>query len=211
MKNRTFTGWMLFLTCFTLIALCVAYMSTASAQTAPTGSLTLSTRVNANGTLTPTLAWSTAPAATSCTASGDAAWTGTKAASGTQTLADFPTTTPKAYSLVCTWPSNTSVLLAWTPPTQNTDGSALTNLAGYRISYGVSATALSQTVQVANPSLSAYTIDNLTTGAWFFGIKAYTTQGSESVLSNVVSKTIAPPVEWTQSTGVKVPKAPVLE
>ena len=181
------------------------------AQTAPTGSLTLATRVNANGTLTPTLTWSTTPAATSCTATGDSAWAGTKAASGTQTLADFPVSTPKAYALVCTWPSNTSALLTWTPPTENTDGTALTNLAGYRISYGVTATALTQTVQIANPSASSHTINNLATGTWHFGIKAYTTQGSESALSNVVSRTVAPPVEWTQSTGVKVPRAPVLE
>ena len=181
------------------------------AQTAPTGSFTLATRVNANGTLTPTLTWSTTPAATSCTASGDSAWAGTKAASGTQTLADFPTTTPKAYALVCTWPGQTQALLTWTPPTLNTDGTALTNLAGYRVSYGASSQQLVQTQQVANPGATSYTITNLTPGTWYFGVKAYTTQGSESALSNIVSRAVTGPVEWNQSTGVKVPQAPVLE
>lgn len=181
------------------------------AQTAPTGSFTLATTVNANGTLTPTLTWSTTPAATGCTASGDSAWSGAKAASGTQTLAAFPTTTPKAYALVCTWPGDTQALLTWTPPTQNTDGSSLTNLAGYRISYGRAATTLDQVVQLNNPSLTTYTISGLSVATWFFGIKAYTTQGAESALSNVISKVITGPVEWSQSTGVKVPRAPVLE
>lgn len=181
------------------------------AQTAPTGSFTLSTQINANGTLTPTLTWSTTPAATSCTASGDTAWAGTKAASGTQTLAAFPTTTPKAYALVCTWPGQTQALLTWTPPTLNTDGTALTNLAGYRVSWGASATALTQTAQIASPSTTTYTVTNLTAGTWFFGVRAYTTQGSESDLSNVVSRTLTGPVEWSQSTGVKKPQAPVMQ
>lgn len=181
------------------------------AQTAPTGSFTLSTRVNANGTLTPTLTWSTTPAATSCTASGDAAWAGAKAASGTQTLADFPTTTPKAYALMCTWPGQTSAMLTWTPPTQNTDGTPLTNLAGYRVSYGASASALVQSAQIADAAATTYTISNLTPGTWYFGVKAYTTQGAESALSNIVNRAVTGPVEWTQSTGVKVPQAPVLE
>jgi hypothetical protein len=192
------------------IALLLA-ASTLAAQTAPTGSFTLATRVNANGTLTPTLTWSTTPAATSCTASGDAAWAGTKAASGTQTLADFPTTTPKAYALVCTWPGQTQALLTWTPPTQNTDGTPLTNLAGYRVNYGASASSLVQAAQIANAAATTHTITNLTPGTWFFGIKAYTTQGAESALSNIVSKAVTGPVEWTQSTGVKIPQAPVLQ
>jgi len=181
------------------------------AQTAPTGSFTLATQINANGTLTPTLSWSTTPAATSCMASGDSAWSGTKAASGIQTLTAFSTTTPKAYALVCTWPGQTQAMLTWIPPTLNTDGTSLTNLAGYRVSWGASATALTQVAQVSNPSTVNYTITNLTEGTWFFGVKAYTTQGSESDLSNVVSRVLTGPVEWSQSTGVKKPQAPVLQ
>lgn len=193
------------------IAALLLLPSVLLAQTAPTGSFTLATRVNANGTLTPTLTWSTTPAATTCTATGDTAWAGTKAASGTQTLADFPTTTPKAYALVCTWPGTTQALLTWTPPTQNTDNTPLTNLAGYRVHWGASATALTQSATVAGAGVTTYTVTNLTAGTWFFGVRAYTTQGAESALSNIASKVVSPPVEWTQSTGVKVPQAPVLQ
>lgn len=80
--------------------------------------------------------------------------------------------------------------LSWTPPTQNIDGSSLTNLAGYRIHYGTSPTAMTQTIQVANPGLRSYTVSNLASGTYYFAVRAYTSAGSESVLSNVESKTI---------------------
>ena len=83
-----------------------------------------------------------------------------------------------------------SAALSWTPPTTNSDGSTLTNLAGYRISYGTSASALSQTVAISNPGISSYVIDNLNSGTWYFAIKAYTSSGMESAASTVASKTI---------------------
>ena len=41
--------------------------------------------------------------------------------------------------------------LDWQPPTQNSDGSALTNLAGYTVYYGTSPDNLAQSVKVSNP------------------------------------------------------------
>lgn len=182
--------------------------SLAIAQDAPSGSFTLSTTVNGDGTLTPTLTWSTTPAAISCQASGNSAWDGPKAASGTETLAPFPTTEPQAYALVCSWPDNSQALLTWTPPTENTDGTPLTNLAGYRVHWGRSASVLDSTAQIANPAVTSYSVQDLTLGEWFFGVRAYTTQGAESALSNIVSKTMQPAAEWSQQTGVRVPRAP---
>lgn len=86
--------------------------------------------------------------------------------------------------------ANGSATLSWTPPTQNVDGSALTNLAGYRVYYGTSAGSLTTSVQLANAGLSRYTVDNLSSGTWYFAVKAYTTSGAESAFSNVGSKTI---------------------
>lgn len=80
--------------------------------------------------------------------------------------------------------------LSWQAPTQNTDGSTITNLAGYRIVYGTSAAALTQTVEISNPSVTSYVVDQLTSATWYFAVKAYTTAGAESSLSNVASKTI---------------------
>jgi hypothetical protein len=80
--------------------------------------------------------------------------------------------------------------LSWQAPSENTDGSALTDLAGFRVVYGTSSGALSQTVQVANPGASSYVVDQLASGTWYFAVKAYSASGAESSQSNVVSKTI---------------------
>lgn len=83
-----------------------------------------------------------------------------------------------------------SAALSWQAPTQNTDGSALTDLDGYRIAYGSSATALNQTIDVSNATVTSYVVDQLGSGIWYFAVKAYTTNGAESANSNVTSKTI---------------------
>lgn len=80
--------------------------------------------------------------------------------------------------------------LSWTPPTANTDGSTLTDLAGYRIHYGTSATALSQTIQIASAGTTAYTVQNLAPGTWYFAVRAYSSVGAESDLSAVRSKVV---------------------
>jgi hypothetical protein len=89
-------------------------------------------------------------------------------------------------------PSGTgSATLSWEAPTTTTQGAALTNLAGYRIYYGLYSNDLAATVQVNGVGLQTYLIDNLGQGTWYFAIKAVTSTGAESQLSNVVSKTIS--------------------
>ena len=84
-----------------------------------------------------------------------------------------------------------SATLQWTPPTENSDGSSLTNLAGYRVHYGRSPTQLSQTVEITNSSLSTYVVENLSSGTWYFAVVTVNTGGTTSVLSNVAAKTIS--------------------
>ncbi|WP_129781147.1 putative Ig domain-containing protein [Peristeroidobacter soli] len=86
--------------------------------------------------------------------------------------------------------TNGSATLSWTPPTANTDGSSLTNLAGYRVVYGRSSSTLDQTVQIANAGISTYTVTGLTSGTWYFAVKAYNSSGAESAVSNGGQKTI---------------------
>jgi hypothetical protein len=86
--------------------------------------------------------------------------------------------------------SNGSATLDWTPVTQNEDGTPVTGLAGYRVHYGMSASNMSQTVDVANPSVTTYLVSNLSSGTWYFGVAAYTSAGVEGVLSNVGSKAV---------------------
>jgi hypothetical protein len=83
-----------------------------------------------------------------------------------------------------------SATLSWTAPTQNTNGTPLTDLAGYTIYYGTSPSELTQTVQLANPSATSYVLSNLSAGTYYFAVAAYTSAATQSVESSAGSKTI---------------------
>ena len=83
-----------------------------------------------------------------------------------------------------------SVTLSWTAPTKNTDGSSLTNLAGYRVHYGTAAGSYTHSVQIPNKSITSVVIEDLTATRWYFAVKAYNTSGVESAYSTSVNKLI---------------------
>lgn len=124
-----------------------------------------------------------------CEASGS--WTGTKPLTGRQTVNNL--TANASYTLTCTRtdPNAGAVSLSWTPPTTNTDGTALANLAGYRVHHGSTETSLSNSVNVANPDARGHTVTGLKPGTHFFGVKAFTSTGAESALSNVVGRSVS--------------------
>jgi Fibronectin type III domain len=80
--------------------------------------------------------------------------------------------------------------LSWEAPTSNTNGTALTDLSGYRIYYGASEDEMLESVQITNVGLQTYVIENLQPGTWYFAIRALSSAGTESPLSDIVSKTI---------------------
>jgi hypothetical protein len=83
-----------------------------------------------------------------------------------------------------------SAELSWTAPTQNEDGSALTNLAGYKIRYGTSPGALDKVVDIVGAGITTATIEGLAAGTWYFSMSSYTNMGVESAPTGTVSKTI---------------------
>lgn len=83
-----------------------------------------------------------------------------------------------------------TVTLNWDVPTTNTNGTPLTDLAGYTIDYGTNSSALNQSITIDSPMATAYTVQNLTSGTWYFAITAVTSNGARSALSNVVSTTL---------------------
>jgi hypothetical protein len=99
------------------------------------------------------------------------------------------TTALAPFTIAVVQAASGSANLSWTAPTTNSDGTALTNLAGYRIHYGTT-TAMTQVVQVASPGIATYTLGNLSPGTWYFAVAAYASTGAESPLSNTASKTI---------------------
>jgi len=83
-----------------------------------------------------------------------------------------------------------SATIRWTPPTTDTTGAPLTNLAGYRIVYGTNSSNLNQMLELPNPGLTSGMVQDLGPGTWYFAVKAYSTSGAESARSNLASKTI---------------------
>jgi hypothetical protein len=83
-----------------------------------------------------------------------------------------------------------SVTLSWTPPTQNTDGTPLSDLAGYKVYWGTTQGTYPNSVAIANPGLATYVVNQLTPARWHFVVTAYSRTGVESGYSNAVSKTI---------------------
>jgi hypothetical protein len=106
-------------------------------------------------------------------------------------VSDGKTTTAlAAFSITVSQVSNGAVTLDWTPPTDNTDGSVLTNLTGYKIFYGTSPGSLTQTINVDNPGLTSYVVQNLSAATWYFSIRSVNSLGAESDATSPVSKQI---------------------
>lgn len=80
--------------------------------------------------------------------------------------------------------------LSWSAPMTNTDGSPLTDLAGFRVYYGLMPDALSERLEIADPAARSILIQGLTSGTWHFSISAYTERGVESARTPPASKTI---------------------
>ena len=134
--------------------------------------------------------------ATFSTANGQLAGTPAAANAGTYSgivisVTDGTTTaTLPTFSITVNQSSNGTATLDWTSVTQNTNGTAVTNLAGYYIYYGNSAGSMTKTIQVTNPTVTSYVVSNLSSGTWYFGVAAYTSTGAVGQESNVGSKTI---------------------
>jgi hypothetical protein len=88
-------------------------------------------------------------------------------------------------------PTTGSATISWEAPTENTNGTALTDLSGFRIYCGTDATHLTPYVTLPNPGLLLYVIDGLPVGArYFFAVTALAADGEESGRSAIVEKTI---------------------
>jgi hypothetical protein len=95
-----------------------------------------------------------------------------------------------AFSINVVQTANGSATLTWVPPLLNSDGTPLTDLAGYRVAYGTASNLLNQSAAVNNAGATSHTVTNLTSGQWFFAVYSVNSAGVESDISNIASKTI---------------------
>lgn len=106
-------------------------------------------------------------------------------------VSDGKTTTAlPAFGVTVLAVASGSATLSWTPPTTNTDGSPLTNLAGYRVYWGPAAGNYTSSVTLSNAGLTAYVVSSLAPGRYYFVVTALSSTGVESTFSNVASKLI---------------------
>jgi len=95
-----------------------------------------------------------------------------------------------AFSIAVQQSGNGSATLTWSAPTTRTDGSPLTNLAGYKVRYGNAAGIYPTTITLNNPGITSYVVDNLASGTYFFVLASFDSDGVESDNSSPASKTI---------------------
>lgn len=80
--------------------------------------------------------------------------------------------------------------LSWVAPTENTDNSLLTDLAGFKIYYGTASGNYEKTIDIPNKDETTYTLSGLSKETWYFVMTAYNTSGIESAYSIEVFKDV---------------------
>ncbi|MEM8982732.1 MAG: putative Ig domain-containing protein [Pseudomonadota bacterium] len=103
---------------------------------------------------------------------------------GTETVA-LP-----AFTVTVVGSATGSITLSWSAPTQNSDGSALTDLSGYRLYYGTESGNYSETIEVNDPGLTTYVIGDLVAGTYYLAATSVNADGVESVYSGEVMREV---------------------
>lgn len=85
--------------------------------------------------------------------------------------------------------SGDAATLEWLAPTTTTDGAPLNQLVGYRIYYGTDVSRMHETIEVRNPGVLTYVVENLAPGTYYFAVTALSASG-ESKRSNAGRKII---------------------
>ena len=83
--------------------------------------------------------------------------------------------------------ASSSVSLNWMAPTENSDGTQLQDLKGYKIHYGTDSQTYTGAISVDNPTLTTYLVDTLPAGTYYFAVTAYNSKGLESSPSDEVA------------------------
>lgn len=141
-----------------------------------------------------TLTWN-ARNVTDCTASNG--WSGPRSISGGELVGPLQEDT--TYQLTCSGAGGNAIAmttvslrvarLTWQAPDENNDGSALTDLAGYKVFWGPNPRTYTQSALVDGANNTSYTV-NLSPGAWYFAVTARNASGQESDYSDELSRTV---------------------
>jgi hypothetical protein len=83
-----------------------------------------------------------------------------------------------------------SATLSWDAPLNNVDGSALTDLAGYKLYYGRDPGNYGNKILIENPGVTTYVVENLVADTYFFAVTAINESGVESRFSEETRYTV---------------------
>jgi hypothetical protein len=92
--------------------------------------------------------------------------------------------TPSANSLAKT------ATLSWQAPSTNSDGSALTDLAGYRIHIGTRSRSYTQVISISQADTTRFVVTGLAPGSYYFALTSVDATGVESDYSAETQRTI---------------------
>tara|TARA_R110000782_G_scaffold39576_1_gene91811 strand:- start:1331 stop:1996 length:666 start_codon:yes stop_codon:yes gene_type:complete len=98
------------------------------------------------------------------------------------------TATLSAFSIAVSQSADASMSISWTAPTENTDGSPLMNLAGYRIYYGLEEGNYPNMVEVNTAGTTTILVENLVPGTYYVVATSINSDGVESEQSGYAIK-----------------------
>ena len=110
--------------------------------------------------------------------------TANAALSGTDSVSVGP------FSIIVSDTPYGSVTLSWTAPTENEDGSTLTDLDGYRLYWGKTPGDYSDSITVDNESITTFVVENIPSGTYEFVATSFNMAGIESRYSNPATKVV---------------------
>ena len=95
-----------------------------------------------------------------------------------------------AFDISVTQAALGNVTLSWAAPTQNADGSPLTDLAGYKIYYGTNSGIYDHEISIDNPGTTTYLVENLVPNTYYFAATSLNSAGVESEYSGEAVRTV---------------------
>lgn len=87
-------------------------------------------------------------------------------------------------------PATYSATISWSVPLLNTNGTSLTDVAGYRVYYGTNPSSLSNAMLVSGAGVGSVVVSGLIQGTYYFAVSTVNSSGVESAPSNPVSRTV---------------------
>ena len=96
----------------------------------------------------------------------------------------------RAFSVTVSQTATGAVTLNWVAPTENSDGSQLTDLSGYKIYYRKNSGSYDREIWIDNPSIDTLVVEQLSPATYYFAATSFNSSGVESAFSDEVTRIV---------------------